>query len=260
MTAKRIFFGDVSVIYKKFFWNLLFLLPTLVTRLFFNSKRVMTTVFKGEFALNGLDRSISSQFNNLNGFFLEVGGNDGFSQSNTKRLELFLGWSGILVEPYLPNFRRIAKTRTSRTLPVHAACVPFGFLGPNVSLIYSDLMTSSLGMESDVLDPKKHSEEGAKWIRSGRRVREFKAPARTLNSILKTADAPSRIDFFSLDVEGVELSVLKGVDHETFRFTWLLVESRDQEKLNSYLTSLGYELAERVSQHDYLYRDAKSSS
>jgi len=35
MTAKRkIFFGDASVVYKKFFWNLLFLLPTLVTRLF----------------------------------------------------------------------------------------------------------------------------------------------------------------------------------------------------------------------------------
>jgi hypothetical protein len=53
--------------------------------------------------------------------FLEVGGNDGFSQSNAKRLEPFLGRSGILVEHYLPNFRRIAKTRTSRTLPVHAA-------------------------------------------------------------------------------------------------------------------------------------------
>lgn len=251
------------MIYEKFFWNLLFSLLALVTRLFFNSKRVMTIVFKGEFALNGLDRSISSHFNNLNGFFLEVGGNDGFSQSNTKRLELFLGWSGILVEPYLPNFRRIAKTRTSRTLPVHAACVPFGFLELNVSLIHSDLMTSSLGMESDLLDPKKYSEEGSKWIRSGRRFREFKAPAKTLNSILKTADAPSRIDFFSLDVEGVELSVLKGVDHEVFRFSWFLVESRDQEKLNSCLTSLGYELAERVSQHDYLYLDAtrpKSSS
>jgi len=146
----------------------------------------MTAVFKGEFALNGIDRSISSQFNNLNGFFLEVGGNDGFSQSNTKRLELFLGWSGILIEPYLPNFRRIAKTRTSRTLAVHAACVPFGFLEPNVSLIYSDLMSSSLGMESDVLDPKKHSEEGARWIRSRGRVREFKSPAKTLNSILNT--------------------------------------------------------------------------
>jgi hypothetical protein len=62
-------FGDVSVIYKKFFWNLLFLLPAIATRLLFNSKRVMTTFFKGEFALNGLDRSISSQFNNVNGFF-----------------------------------------------------------------------------------------------------------------------------------------------------------------------------------------------
>jgi hypothetical protein len=123
--------------------------------------------------------------------FLEVGGNDGFSQSNTKRLELFLGWLGTLVEPYLPNFRRIAKTRTSRPLPVHAACVPFGFLELNVSLIHSDLMTSSLGMESDIFDPKNHSEVGARWIRSGKRVSEFESPAETLNSILKTADAPS---------------------------------------------------------------------
>jgi orotidine-5'-phosphate decarboxylase len=50
------------------------------------------------------------------------------------------------------------------------------------------MMTSGLGMESDVLDPKKHSEEGAKWIRSGRRVKEFEAPAKTLNSILNTQD------------------------------------------------------------------------
>jgi hypothetical protein len=57
------------VIYEKFFWNLLFSLLALVTRLLFNRKRVMTTFFKGEFALNSLDRSISSQFSNLNGFF-----------------------------------------------------------------------------------------------------------------------------------------------------------------------------------------------
>ena len=121
-----------------------------------------------------------------------------------------------------------------------------------MSLIYSDLMTSSLGIESDALDPKKHSEEGARWIRSGRSVGEFEAPAKTLNSILKKVNAPPQIDFFSLDIEGVELAVLKGVDHEVYGFTWLLAESRNQEKLNFYLTSLEYELAEQVSQHDYL--------
>jgi hypothetical protein len=71
---------------------------------FFNSKRVMTIVFKGEFALNGLDRSVSSKFNNLNGFFLEVGGNDGFSQSNTKRLELFLAGLEFWSNPIYPIF------------------------------------------------------------------------------------------------------------------------------------------------------------
>ena len=71
------------MIYQKILMESTFLAAHARNSSFFNSKRVMTAVFKGEFALNGLDRSISSQFNNVNGFFLEVGGNDGFSQFNT---------------------------------------------------------------------------------------------------------------------------------------------------------------------------------
>jgi FkbM family methyltransferase len=226
-------------------------------RLFFNSKPLMKWIFGGKFAANGLDDKISIRLKESPGFFLEIGGNDGFSQSNTKRLELFHSWTGVLVEPYHPNFKRIFKTRTSRTTPINAACVPFGFEEKEVNLSYSDLMTTSLGLESDLSDPWQHVNAGAKWIRQGGVVKQFTAPAKTLNEILIDTQAPRRIQFFSLDVEGVELSVLKGVDHEAYRFDFLLVESRSPDVLMEYLSPLGYEFVEQLTGHDYLYRDSQ---
>lgn len=44
----------------------------------------------------------------------------------------------------------------------------------------------------------------------------FGAIARPLNQILIDANAPTKIDFLSLDVEGSEIEVLKGVNYSTF--------------------------------------------
>jgi hypothetical protein len=46
-----------------------------------------------------LDEKLTQLMNYSNGVFIEVGANDGLRQSNTKRLEEFHGWTGILVEP-----------------------------------------------------------------------------------------------------------------------------------------------------------------
>ncbi|MBT5432635.1 MAG: hypothetical protein P8Q36_15935 [Alphaproteobacteria bacterium] len=43
-----------------------------------------------------------------NGFFVDVGGYDGITGSNTASFELFRGWDGILVEP-VPNFFELAR-------------------------------------------------------------------------------------------------------------------------------------------------------
>jgi len=42
------------------------------------------------------------------GFFIEAGGFDGFTQSNTDYLERFRGWRGILVEP-MPELAALAR-------------------------------------------------------------------------------------------------------------------------------------------------------
>ena len=59
----------------------------------------------------------------------------------------------------------------------------------------------------------------------------------------------------SLDVEGAEIEVLKGINHDYYRFKYMVIESRDIEKISQYLQTVNYELVEKLSHHDYLFKD-----
>ena len=69
-----------------------------------------------------------------------------------------------------------------------------------------------------------------------------KRKARTLSSILDSTNAPTVIDLLSLDVEGAELEVLKGINFFKYSFKYILVESRDINRLKSFLYTNGYHL------------------
>jgi hypothetical protein len=105
----------------------------------------------------------------------------------------------------------------------------------------------------------KTEEAREEHIRNGLRIQnlgrtyQIEVPARTLESILdEQADLPE-IDLLSLDVEGYELEVLKGLNIERYRPRYILVEARFFEEVNEYLKTL-YHLVDRFSEHDCLYR------
>ena len=83
----------------------------------------------------------------------------------------------------------------------------------------------------------------------------FDAIAVTLNQILITSNAPQNIGLLSLDVEGAEIEVLKGLNHTQFRFKYLCIECRNIEKLEKFLSDYGYVLEEKLTQHDYLFKN-----
>ena len=186
------------------------------------------------------------------GYFVELGANDGINQSNTLYFEKFRGWHGVLIEPYLPNFKELIRNRGSDNFTKNAACVGPSYKGSKVALAYSNLMTSTLGVNSEVPNPLDHAMSGEKFW--GGKTFVFETFALTLNSILIEAKAPNIIDLLSLDVEGVELEILKGVDHSRFRFRFICVESRQLEVISKYLSEQQYMYVESLSSHDHLFQ------
>lgn len=205
------------------------------------------------FSLNQLDRKLEKYVDYDNGYFVELGANDGVTQSNSLYFERHRNWRGLLVEPAPQNFIKCRKNRAARTRVYCAACVSVDYAEEFVRIAYSNLMSTSVSLESDIQDPRAHAETGNRFLDKGESVFEFGAVARTLQSLLLEAGAPKRIDFLSLDVEGAELDVLKGVDHAIYRFKYILVECRDFPRLSAYLTQNGYRFVEQLSGQDYLF-------
>jgi FkbM family methyltransferase len=203
------------------------------------------------FGLNEIDGKLRKLLPIKNGFFVELGANDGLKQSNTKYFELFRGWSGILIEPEPKNYNLLRHNRSENSKSFNAACVSFDFPEVEIAMIYSDLMTSPLEGRNGLPNARAHAKLGEEFW--GGESYEFLAPARTLNSILKEAHAPSNIQLLSLDVEGAELEVLLGLNFSQYSFDYLLIESRDILSLEKLLGLNGYFVIDKLSVHDYLF-------
>ena len=234
------------------------LIPNSILGLLVKSSYVRQFTGYGYFGLGKIDREIAKYVPKRNGYYVELGANDGIKQSNSLHFEKFRNYRGLLVEPYTPNFELCVANRSKINEFRNAACVSFDFSEPFIEMIYSDLMTTPNEGFSDISDREGHAKSGVKFL-GAQQTFKFLAPAVSLNSILLEINAPERIDFLSLDVEGGEIEVLKGIDHGRFRFTLLCVESRDYDSLHSYLSSYSYQFERKISMHDYLFLDMKSN-
>ena len=206
-------------------------------------------------SINNLDKKIESYLNFNNGFFVELGANDGISQSNSYYFEKYRKWKGILIEPIPHNYLKCLKNRSKRTQVFCNACVSFDYREKFVEIIYSDLMSSSIGLETDINNPESHALIGKQFLKRDEDNFNFGAIANQLNNILLKANAPKQIDFLSLDVEGAEIEVLKGINHNEYRFKFICIESRSIEKITDYLSINNYLMIEKLSHHDYLFKN-----
>ncbi len=187
------------------------------------------------------------------GFFVEAGAADGVRESNTYFLERIRGWEGVLVEPIPSLSRRCAKERP-RSRVFQCALVSEAHEGSTVEMFDGHLMSLVRGSLGDPAEEARRLEAAAHWHGANGRVLEV--PARTLSSILDEVGV-ERIDFFSLDVEGYELEVLRGLDLRRHRPAFILVESLDAESgraVDRHLRAAGYAAADRLSPRDRLYR------
>ncbi|CAB3386625.1 Hypothetical predicted protein [Cloeon dipterum] len=165
----------------------------------------------------GQSRRISELFKHkTGGIFVECGASNGHHLSNTLYLEANYNWTGLLIEPEPHNFGQLYRFhRNAWLLP---ACL---------SLKRFPMMAKFNAMR-----------EWSKIDSSGINVH-----CMPLYSILKAFNATS-IDFFSLDVEGNELDVLKTlpfdkVDIKTFAIEFSNIKE-GKEHLRQFMISKGY--------------------
>ena len=167
----------------------------------------------------GIDKKLEAYLPNY-GFFIEVGANDGVSESNTYYLERIKGWKGILIEPIPDLYRECIQARPNSTV-FNCALISSDYNEPTIEMHYGHLMSVVKGALGDSAADKKHLE----WAKRFHQIESYdiKAPAKTLTSILDELGI-DEIDFFSLDVEGFELNVLKGLDFNKYRPKYMLIE------------------------------------
>jgi FkbM family methyltransferase len=208
----------------------------------------------GYFAKHDLDKKMLKYLNYPNGYFIEIGANDGFTASNTLALENKKNWRGVLIEPCPNLFLSCCYFRSKKGNSIHCcACVPFDYKEKYVEIDYANLMSVSTSLPLDIKNLEEFKQSGKAHLNSFAKKLKFGAPAITLTNILNSNNSPTKIDFMSLDVEGSELAVLSGLDFNKYIIKYILVESRGIKKIENYLKKYNYKMIEKLSIHDFLF-------
>ncbi|SHH09106.1 methyltransferase, FkbM family [Cognatiyoonia sediminum] len=185
----------------------------------------------------GQDRVVDHIFKGkIGGTFIDVGGYDGVTGSNSLFFEKWRGWKGVLVEPV--ELHR-TKAKAARQCP----CLPYAVsadAGEAEFLTVESGFTQMSGLVSSY-DTKLLSR-----VRSDQRHKESisKVETKPLAAILKEVGI-EHPDFISLDIEGGEMDVLMSFpfeDHEVK--TWSIENNNGSSELGKLMLSKGYRLIE----------------
>ena len=192
------------------------------------------------------------------GFFVDVGAFDGILGSNTSYFEKHLNWNGIAFEPNAATFEVLRATRSCRLIQGcaydHDGEVSFLALsqrelrkgtksGPPRSMLsmifdstHGGAMLSGIPQHMDQL-------QWIEWIRKPMKLNKTLAtvPCHRIDSVLNDSGVKI-VDYLSIDVEGAELEVLRGIDFERVQVNIIGVEhTHTFSEVYDLLTTSGFE-------------------
>ena len=180
------------------------------------------------------------------GIFVDIGANDGVTLSNTYFFEK-AGWTGLAVEPIPAAFEKLCANRQ--------CAVVQGCVGEMPGKVKFRAIEGYSEMLSGIVDEydAKHAERIQKEIKEkGGSYEDIEINCHTLADLLQEHDINS-VDYMSIDVEGAELSILKGIDFDKVEIQAISVEnSYANDHIQHFLASKGFKLSCIVGDEFYI--------
>ena len=181
------------------------------------------------------DLNVLEHFNfKQNGYFIDIGASDGISLSNTFLLEKNYNWSGICIEPILNDFN-ILITNRKNSICINKAIynisdikMKFAIKNFNMCSGLVETMDNQVTIDNTVYDRSVNND--LKEIVDVYTI--------TLNDLLERNNAPTYIDYLSLDTEGSEFEILKSVDLKKYKFGIIDVEHNFVEPRRTQIRNL----------------------
>ena len=179
----------------------------------------------------GEDLFLRDYFGERQGLYIEIGGNHPFMMSNTFLLYR-MGWRGLVVEPIHGLYARHRRFRP-RDIQINAA------VSDDVGeLTFYEMVPSLLS----TCVP----EEANEILSTGKAklLREYSVPVVTVAELYRKHLAPRTVSLLSVDTEGHDIAVLRGVDWEMMHPEIVICEANDETKgseIRRFLADHGYE-------------------
>lgn len=162
-----------------------------------------------------------------NGFFIEIGAHNGIHLSNTYLLEKDYDWKGFCIEPLPDKFIELKNNRPN------SICIDKAIFNESgLILNFSNCDTGS-GI-TDYIDCHLYLKESP----------QIKVETALLNDLLEKYNAPSFIEYLSVDTEGTEYEIFKSINYEKYTFGMIHTEHNGVEPkrtmIKDFLISKGY--------------------
>jgi FkbM family methyltransferase len=169
-----------------------------------------------------------------NGFFVEFGACDGLFLSNTLLLENEYNWSGILSEP-LRSFQQ--KLKENRNCVIDNRAV---YKESNIKIEFRELSNhKDLSGIVETFVNDNHTKK-----RNNPTNENYIVDTISLNDLLNFHNAPTYIDFISIDTEGSEFEILSNFNFNTYKVKIFTIEHNyindKRNKIYNLLTSKNY--------------------
>ena len=164
-----------------------------------------------DYSQHGEQQIILDYFEGCTGLLIDIGANQGITFSNSRAL-LELGWYGILVEPCVKIFAELeANCKLFSKVMLHNVGIA-DYNGEADFYESGELIGGDHSLVSSMKE--KETERWTTTSKPEHKVVEFNKttiPVIDFATLLKNSGNP-QFDFITIDVEGMELEILKQID------------------------------------------------